>query len=126
MNAESAGQSPLGTFDLCMAQLKGLPDVTESKPSPVQTFTPVREQPQTWTVQTLRHRERGDTVFLTYVGPDGHIRIALPPAVAEKIARQRDALTTAVRKRIGRERAAADKAAGKVPGFLRNGKSKAH
>jgi hypothetical protein len=43
----------------------------------------------------------------------------LPPDVTNTIARQRDALTTKNRSAAARERAAADKAAGKLPGFMR-------
>lgn len=82
-------------------------------------MTPVREQARTWIVQTFRHRERGDYVFVEYVGPEGSIRLALPPQVADTIARQRDALATKDRKLAARERAVRDKAAGVVPGSLR-------
>lgn len=48
-----------------------------------------------------------------------HFRTGEPD---DTIARQRDVLTTKSRSVAGKERAAADKAAGKVPGFMRGKK----
>lgn len=109
-------------YDRTMQALRGLPDVRETKPSPVRTYTPVREEPQSWLVQTMRHREKGDTVFVEYIDNEGSVRIALPPSVCEVIHRQREALTTMNRRAAARIRAANDKAAGKVPGFARKRK----
>ena len=55
----------------------------------------------------------------TYVGPDGHWRIALPPKVATAIHRQSDALTSKLRRTIAKEQAEARKAAGWRPAFLK-------
>ncbi len=116
--AESEGGF-VSVFDQVFSSLQGIPDATHVKATTIRTVTPVREQAQTWIVQTARHREKGDTVFIEYMGPDGTMRLALPPRVPAVIARQRDALTAKSRKLAGRERAAADKAAGIVPGFMR-------
>ena len=59
---------------------------------------------------------------MQYVDDGGSVRIAIPPAAAEAIARQRDALTAKVRKRVGKEQAQARAARGEVPGFLRTKK----
>lgn len=77
---------------------------------------------RSYMVETFRVPEMGDTVFVQITGPEGLQRVHLPPSVTNAIARQRDALSTQSRVKAGRARAAADKAAGKVPGFLRHKK----
>ena len=54
----------------------------------------------------------------------GLIRIAVPPAAADAVARQRDALTTKNRKKAAREQAQARKARGEQPAFLKIRKRK--
>ena len=111
-------------FDRMLGALHDLPDVTRTKPSTVVCTIPIIGASQTFIIQTLRQREQGDTIFLQYVDDTGSVRIAIPPAAAEAIARQRDSLTTKVRKRVGKEQAQARKARGEVPGFLRKKKKK--
>lgn len=106
-------------FDAAFGSLHGKPDTTASPPATRQTLTPFIQGTQTFTVQTIRQRDEGDTIFITYLDAAGSFRMVIPPIVADVIARQRDALSTKNRKRAARERAAADKAAGKVPGFMR-------
>ena len=117
---ENAERTALGSiFDRTMRSLHGLPDTVHTKATTVRAMTPVLELAQTFIVQTYRHRENGDTVFIEYIGTEGSIRLALPPAVAETIARQRNALTTKNRKAAGRHQAALRKAAGIRPAFLK-------
>ena len=112
-------------FDRMLGALEGLPDVTRTKATTINVFTPLIGAGQTFIVQTMRQREVGDTIFLQYVDDNGAVRIAIPPAAADAIARQRDALTTKVRKRIGKESAEARKARGELPGFMqKKGKKK--
>jgi hypothetical protein len=59
-------------------------------------------------------------IFVECVSKDGFIRLAIPPAVSEAIARQRDALTGKVRSKAAKATAAARKAAGQEPGFMKN------
>lgn len=106
-------------FDRTLGALAGLPDVAHVKPATVQVLSPLIGEAQTITVQTFRQRERGDTIFLVCVGAEGSVRIALPPEVADVIARQRDALTAKNRRSAARAEAARRKAAGIKPGFLR-------
>lgn len=73
---------------------------------------------RSFSVQTYRQKEKGDTIFET-VGQGSTIRIALPPEVADVIARQRDQLTARVRSKIGKANAQARKDRGELPGFLR-------
>lgn len=109
-------------FDRLFGALTDLPDVTKCKPSTVVAHTPIIGATQTFIVQTLRQKEVGDTIFLQYLDDEGSVRIAVPPAVADAIARQRDALTTKSRKRVAREQAQARKARGELPGFLKGKK----
>jgi hypothetical protein len=106
-------------FDRLMGALHGLPDVVSSKPSTIRTMLPVIGASQVYIVQTYRQREAGDTVFVESVSSEGTYRIALPPAVADAIARQREALTTKARSKAGKTAAADRKARGELPGFMR-------
>jgi hypothetical protein len=113
-------RAQLGTiFDHTLRSLHGVPDVAHTKATTLRTMTPVLELAQTFIVQTYRARERGDYIFVEYVGTEGSARICLPPAVAEAIGRQREALTGKNRRAAARARAAADKAKKIKPGFLR-------
>lgn len=111
-------------FDRRLGALFGVPDVLATQPATLQVATPLVGDAQTFIVQTYRQRDggkSGDTVFVQYVDQFGAVRLVLPPAVADCIARQRDALTTKSRKR-GAQAAAEDrKARGILPGFMRNG-----
>jgi hypothetical protein len=104
-------------FDRAYGQAQGFPHTRESTitAANVLGIGGVRQ----YIVQTFRVPEVGDTVFITITGPEGLTRVHLPPKVTAAIASQRDALSTQSRVRAGRARAAADKAAGKVPGFMR-------
>jgi hypothetical protein len=74
---------------------------------------------RSYIVETYRVPDVGDAVFVQITGPEGLVRVHLPPAVTNAIARQRDALTKQARSRAAKQRAEADKAAGRVPGFMR-------
>jgi hypothetical protein len=110
-------------FDRLVGALAGLPDVTQVKPSTVQTTVPLTGEATTTIVRTYRQREVGDWITLEIIDAEGGRRLYLPPAVADAIARQRDALGTKNRKRAARDEAARRKAAGIVPGFM-NGKKR--
>lgn len=74
---------------------------------------------KTFIVQTVRHREMGDTIFLEVVNGTRPIRLVIPPEVSNVIARQRDSLTTIVRRKAGRAAAAQRKLDGR-PSPLNN------
>lgn len=122
MNHDTETSSPAmpDAFDRLLGSLHGLPDVTTTKPSTMRTITPLLGTSQMFTVQTYRQRDRGDTIFLECVSKDGFIRLAIPPAVADAIARQRDALTGKVRSKIGKANAQARKDRGEAPAFTKN------
>jgi hypothetical protein len=107
-------------FDRLRGNLDGLPDVVHTSPSTI-TVVPVLGVggSRTFIVQTFRQRDQGDTTFVQVISSGGSLRLVLPPSITDAIARQRDALSTKSRVKAGKARAAADKAAGKVPGFMR-------
>ncbi len=106
-------------FDRVLGQLQDLPDVTRVKPATVVCTTPMVGAAQTFILQTMRQREHGDHIFLQYIDDTGSYRIVIPPAAADAIARQREALTSKVRKRVAREQAQARKARGEKPAFMK-------
>lgn len=115
-------------FDRIIGQMHGLPDTVHTKPATVQTLPMLGiGVAVACIVQTYRQRDdetgrSSDTIFLTHIS-DETVRLVIPPAVADAIARQRDALGAKNRSKAGKARAEADKAAGVVPGFMR-GKGK--
>jgi hypothetical protein len=107
-------------YDRQLSALHDLPDVTRVKPATLRTVPPLGVGgTQVWIVQTYRQRERGDFVFLEVVGTGGATRVAIPPAVANTIARQRDALTAKSRSKAAKATAADRKAQGLKPAFLK-------
>jgi hypothetical protein len=119
---EPAYKSP-DKFDRAVGALVGLPDVTKTAPTTIVAHTPLVGEAQTFIIQTFRRRDEGDTIFLVYVDAGGSNRIVIPPAAADAIARQRDALTKKVRKRVAKDAAQARKARGELPAFM-NGRKK--
>lgn len=108
-------QKPLDPYDIRLAGLDGLPDVLGTKPTTLRTITPLVGNSETYIVQTFRQRDEGDTIFLEVVSADRIVRIALPPKVADTIARQRDALTARGRSKAARAAAQDRKDRGVVP-----------
>lgn len=104
-------------FDKTIRSLDGLPDVIKTNASTVRATTRVLELTQTFIVQTYRQKDEGDTILIEFIGADGSLRLALPPVVADTIARQRDALTTKSRQKAARAAAADRKARGIAPNF---------
>ncbi len=111
-------RSALGdAFDRTIRNLEGLPDVVKTKPTTIRALSNVLNLAQTFIVQTYRHAERGDTIFIEYVGNDGSFRVPLPPEVADTISRQRDALTTKNRRKGAQQAVETRRAKGIVPNF---------
>lgn len=106
-------------FDRTIRALDGLPDVVKTQARPVRAKSKVFELTQTYIVQTYRQRDEGDYIFIEYIGKDGSLRLALPPAVSDLIARQYDALSGQSRRKAAKALAAERKAQGIVPGFLK-------
>jgi hypothetical protein len=125
MNETTPQYKTIDKFDRMFGSLGDRPDVTETKPSTVVNHSAIVGATQTFIIQTMRERDKGDYIFVQYVDDMTSVRIFLPPAAADAIARQREALTTKVRKRIGKESAAARKARGELPAFMKGKKKRA-
>ena len=112
-------ETKVSVFDRILGRLEGLPDVVSTRPAIVRYTEPVIGEVQTYTVQTWRQKDVGETIFIEYVsGIESH-RFMLPPRVAAVIQRQHDALT---RRNIRKGAAAAAvtrKERGIVPAFLK-------
>ena len=108
-------------YDRAYGQAEGFP---HTRPSTVTVTANVMGVGgvRRYVVQTFRPPDETgprDMLFVEIAGPEGLQRIHLPAAVTKVIARQRDTLTGQSRSRASKTRAAADKAAGKLPGFMR-------
>ena len=122
MPEESTGNMP-DIFDRLLGNLDGLPDVTKTKMTPLRVIPPLGiGGSQSYTVQTYRQREVGDTIFLEVGNQDGLKRIVIPPTVANAIARQREQLTGRVRSKASKASAQRRKEAGLEPAFTKRRK----
>jgi hypothetical protein len=106
-------------FDRMIGSLHQLPDVSTTKATTIRTLVPLIGSSQVFVIQTFRQRIEGDTIFLETVSSEGTIRIAIPPAVSDAIARQRDALTDKNRSKAAKSNAQARKDRGLEPGFMK-------
>jgi hypothetical protein len=122
MNATHETGGMPDTFDRLIGGLDGLPDVVSTKPTPVRTLVPLLGSAQTFLVQTYRQREQGDTIFLECVSAEGTFRLAIPPKVADVIARQREALVAKARSKAAKANAQGRKDRGESPAFLKRKK----
>lgn len=113
-------------FDRQIAALIDLPDVVKTSLSTVRVVPPLGVGgTQSFSVQTIRQRERGDFVFIEVLGQHGATRLVLPPAVSRILARQRDALTDKARSKSAKAVAAERKAQGIAPAFQKTTRRKA-
>jgi hypothetical protein len=72
----------------------GLIDVSLStKPSTVKVVQPLTGRAETFIVQTVRHEDTGDFIFVECADENGLVRLVLPPKVSNAIAAQRESLT---------------------------------
>lgn len=72
----------------------GVVDVSlTTKPSTIKTVEALTGKTETFVIQTCRHEDSGDYIFVERMDEDGVVRLALPPKVANLIASQRDSLT---------------------------------
>lgn len=121
------------SYDRLLGALDGLPGMTSTKPATIVTMTPLLGTSQTFIVRTFRHAHQDDegttqpaefTIFVQYIEGTTATKIALPPRVADLIARQRDALTTQARTKAAKRAAKTRKDRGFVPTFTRKKGSK--
>lgn len=90
-----------------------------TRPSTVKNVQLLTGKAETFIVETVRHEERGDYIFIESMDETGLTRLALPPKVANAIASQRDSLTSRRRSIASRAIARARMDRGELPGFLR-------
>jgi hypothetical protein len=107
-------------YDRVRGGLEGVALFT--KPSTVKNVQIITGKTETFVVETSRHEELGDTIFIECMDDLGVTRLALPPRVAAAIASQRDSLTTRRRSRAAKALAQARKDRGELPGFMKGRK----
>lgn len=115
----SEDNNTINNFDRMLGALHGLPDVTNTKPSPLRVVPSFGVGTHLYIVQTFRQRDLGDTIFLEHVCDGQTVRIVLPPQVSAAIARQRDQLTGKVRSKAAKRVAQDRKDRGEQPGFMK-------
>jgi hypothetical protein len=108
MNSDQIETQALTKYDRTYG---GLHDISLStKPTTIKNVQTLTGKSETFVVQTFRHEELGDYIFIEVMDENGLTRLALPPKVATAIASQRDSLTKRRRsissKRVMRERMA--------------------
>jgi hypothetical protein len=88
-----------------------------TKPSTIKHVQSLTGRTETFVIQTARHEENGDYIFIERMDEQGVVRLALPPRVANLIASQRDALTKRRRSLSSKATMKARMEAGEVLGF---------
>jgi len=96
-----------------------------TKPSTVKVVQPLTGRAETFIVQTLRHADNGDYIFIECADENGLMRLALPPKVANALASQRDSLTKRRRSIASRTAMKNRMAAGEVINFKKRKAKKA-
>jgi hypothetical protein len=95
-----------------------------TKTSTIQNVQSITGKTETFMVQTARHPDLGDFIFVQCIDENqGVTRLALPPKIAAAIAAQRDSLTGKRRSIASRRVAQERKDRGELPGFMRKKKS---
>jgi hypothetical protein len=84
-----------------------------------QSIQTITGKAETFVVETARHEELGDYVFVECVDEAGVIRLCLPPRVANAIASQRDSLTSRRRSIASKAVAKMRMERGEIPGFMK-------
>jgi hypothetical protein len=111
MRTATRNDSPIATrdaFERAMAEAEMVNGTDKSGPT-TRVVTDPYGRTSTFIVQTIRWRDPAepgarsrDTVFVQQIDSEGGTRYVLPPAVADAIATQREALTARARTRAGR------------------------
>lgn len=107
----------IGKYDRIYGGLQGVALFT--KPSTVKNVQPLTGKTETFVVQTARHNELGDHIFIDSMDDSGVIRLALPPRVANVIASQRESLSARRRSIASKAIARSRMERGEAPGFTR-------
>lgn len=88
-----------------------------TKPSTVKVVQTLTGRAETFIIQTVRHEENGDYIFVECADEGGLVRLVLPPKVSNAIASQREALTKRRRSIASRASMKSRMARGDVPTF---------
>ena len=101
----------------------GLHDIALfTKPSTIKNVQSITGESETFVIETCRHEDVGDYIFVEAYDKNGLVRICLPPKVANVIASQRDSLTSRRRSKAAKRVAQDRKSRGELPGFMRKKK----
>lgn len=109
----STNDATVGIYDRVRGGLHGVAMFT--KATTVRNTQFITGKTETFIVETARHAELGDTIFVECMNDDGVIRLALPPKVADAISRQRETLTARSRSRAAKAVAQERKDRGEIP-----------
>lgn len=90
-----------------------------TRPSTVKNVEPMTGRTETFVIQTSRHEEMGEYIFIECMDETGVTRVALPPKAVAAIASQHESLTTRRRSITGKRLAQERKDRGELPGFMR-------
>ena len=95
-----------------------------TKPSTVKVVQPLTGRAETFIVQTLRHEDNGDYIFIECADENGLVRIVLPPKVSSAVASQRESLTKRRRSIASKAAMRSRIAGGYVPTFKKRADAK--
>jgi hypothetical protein len=93
-----------------------------TKPSTVKVVQTLTGRSETWIIQTVRHEENGDYIFVECADESGLTRLVLPPKVCSAIASQSGSLTKRRRSNASRAAMRNRMAAGYTPNFKKKRK----
>jgi hypothetical protein len=110
-------ENSISKYDRVYGGLHGVALFT--KPSTVKTVQFVTGKTETFVIQTARHHELGDHIFIECMDEAGVVRLALPPRVANAIAAQRENLTARRRRIASKASAKSRMERGDLPNFMR-------
>ena len=94
-----------------------------TKPSTIKNVQNITGESETFVIETCRHEEMGDFIFIEMIDKTGVVRVALPPKAANAIASQHDALSSRRRRIASKATAKARKDRGELPAFMKGKKS---
>lgn len=122
--SERTNDRTIAVYDRTRGELEGVAVFT--KPTTIKSVEAFTGKAVTFIVETARqavtegNNQQGDTIFVESMSEAGLVRMALPPKVANAIARQRDALSARARSKAAKLLAKERKERGELPGFMRN------
>lgn len=89
------------------------------RPTTIKNVESITGKSETFIVETCRHEELGDYIFIEILDEGNPVRVALPPRVCNAISSQKDSLTKTRRRIAGKAQAKIRKDRGELPGFMK-------